>query len=214
MFLNVLIRIRSQVLKETNRLWASHDIEANCNLNGRDRMGGYVHFSPSGPAESQRESLYSLIFGNEELRLLVSSIVGAAVHPSDFPIELRQYGAESRGMGCHADIQMYKELKTNFELVLTVSNLGKCEVYWYDRANVRHSVWPEPNSLTIVHPASVVHCVGPTQGGVREMLKFIMVGSYGKSKSFYDYVDNQCDSSNSNVKALQKRRATAENDEL
>jgi hypothetical protein len=208
------IYIRSQVLKEAKRLWASKDIEANCNLNGRDRMGGYVHFSSFQPAENQRESLYSLIFGNEELRLLVSSIVGAMVHPSDFPIELREYGAESRGMGCHADVQMYGDLRTNFELVLTVSNHGKCEVYWYDRNNIKHSVWPEPNSLTIVHPNSAVHCVGPTFGGAREMLKFIMVGSYDKSKSFFEYVDNRCESSNPNVRAIQKRRSKSTDDEL
>ena len=28
--------------------------------------------------------------------------------PSDFPIELREYGRESKGMGCHPDLQMYK----------------------------------------------------------------------------------------------------------
>jgi hypothetical protein len=170
-------------------------------------MGGYVHLSQSEPVLTQRNSLYSLIFGNEGLRLLVSSIVGTVVHPSDFPIELREYGQHSRGMGCHADIQMYRDLKSNFELVVTVSNRGECEVYWYDRDNVKHSVWPKPNSLTIVHPNAAVHCVSPTKGGPREMLKFIMVGSYDKSHSFYDYVDNRCGPYNSNVRAIQKRRS-------
>lgn len=171
-------------------------------------MGGYVHFSSSTTASAQRDSLYSLLFGNEQLRLLVSSVVGTSVHPSDFPIELREYGPYSRGMSCHADIQMYKELKSNFELVVTVSNKGECEVYWFDRNNVKHSVWPEPNSLTIVHPNAAVHCVSPTKGGPREMLKFIMVGSYEKSNSFYNYVDNRCGSNNPNVQAIEKRRAS------
>ena len=184
----------------------STDIEPNCNLDGKDRMGGYVHFSTSSTASSQRESLYSLIFGNEPLRLVVSSIVGTEVHPSDFPIELREYGEHSRGMGCHADIQMYKDLKSNFELVFTVSNKGECEVFWYDRNNLKHSIWPEPNSLTIVHPNAAVHCVSATKGGPREMLKFIMVGTYEKSHSFYHYVENQCGSNNPNVRAVLKRR--------
>lgn len=183
------------------------DLEANCNLDGKDRMGGYVHLSSSKPVSSQRESLYALIFGNEALRLLVGSIVGTPVHPADFPIELREYGPYSRGMGCHSDIQMYKELKSNFELVVTVSNKGECEVYWYDRNNIKHSVWPEPNSLTIVHPNAAVHCVSPTKGGPREMLKFIMVGSFDKSHSFYDYVENRCGSHNPNVRAIEKRRS-------
>ncbi len=196
------------MLNETSRLWRSNDIEANCNLDGVHRMGGYLHFSDDIPAKSQRDSMYSLIFGNEELRLLVSSIVGAMVYASDFPIELREYGEKSRGMGCHSDIQMYEELRTNFELVFTVSNQGKCEVYWYDRNNIKHSVWPNPNSLTIVHPNAAVHCVSPTQGGPREMLKFIMVGSYKKSRSFYSYVDNKCDGENPNQRAIKNRRVS------
>ena len=191
---------------EAARLWASKDIEPNCNLNGVDRLGGYVHHSQDIPIERQMTSLYSLIYGNEPLRLWMSAVTGTPVFPADFPIELREYGNSSKGMGCHADVQMYGDVMKIFETVVTLSNHGKCEVYWYDRDNVKHSVWPAPNSITIVRPNAAVHCVTDTQGGFREMLKFIMVGDYAKHENFFRYVDNRCSKENRNVRLLAKRR--------
>ena len=197
----------NQIRKEVARLWGSTDIEPNCNLNGVDRLGGYVHHPKDVSLEKQvSSSLYSLIFGNEPLHLWVSSVVGVPMFPSDFPIELREYGGNSRGMACHSDIQMYEDVSRNLEVVFTLSNFGKCEVYWYDRQNVKHSVWPEPNSITLVQPDSAVHCVSDTQGGYREILKFILVGDYRKHRYFYDYVDNICSKSNPNVLMLNNRR--------
>jgi hypothetical protein len=196
----------NQMRTEVDRLWRSRDIEPNCNLNGVDRLGGYVHHSKNVSFEEQKSSLYSLIFGNEPLRLWVSAIVGVPHFPSDFPIELREYGNNSRGMACHSDVQMYADVTRNLEMVVTVSNYGKCEVYWYDRENVRHSVWPAPNSITLVRPGSAVHCVSDTKGDYREILKFILVGDYHKHPNFYDYVDNACSKSNPNVSMLKKRR--------
>lgn len=195
-----------EVRKEISRLWASKDIEPNCNLNGVDRLGGYVHLSESVEPKDQTSSLYSLIFGNEPLRLWISAVVGTTLFPSDFPIELREYGNQSRGMACHSDVQMYADVEKNLEVVVTLSNHGQCEVSWFDRDGVKHSVWPAPNSITLVKPNAAVHCVSDTKGGFREILKFIMVGDYSKHRNFFDYVDNPCTKANPNVRALKKRR--------
>ena len=136
----------------------------------------------------------------------MSAITGTPVFPADFPIELREYGETSRGMPCHADVQMYADVFKNYETVVTLSNHGRCEVCWYDREGLRHSVWPAPNSITIVRPNAAVHCVSDTEGGFREILKFIMVGDYLKSPDFHHYVDNVCTKENPNVKLLQERR--------
>ena len=194
-------------------MWKSHDIEPNCNLDGTDRIGGYVHFSQNAEPISQANSMYSLIYGNEPLRLLISGIIDRAVYPSDFPIELREYGSDSKGMPCHADIQMYGDLLTNLEIVVTLTNQGSSEMYWYDREGKRRSVHPKANSLTIVHPSAAVHCVTPTRGGPREILKFIMVGSYAKSEWFNMYVDNICGITNPNVQAVRQRSLGGEYEE-
>ena len=196
----------SAIRQEVNRLWSSKDIEPNCNLNGFDRLGGYVHLSNAVPLSGQRSSLYSLIYGNEPLRLWMSAVVGTPLFPADFPIELREYGNQSRGMPCHSDVQMYADVDKNLEVVVTLSNHGQCEVSWYDRDEVKHSVWPEPNSITLVKPNAAVHCVSDTKGGFREILKFIMVGDYAKHRNFYEYVDNRCAKSNPNVVAVKQRR--------
>jgi len=195
-----------QLNYEADRLWKSEDIEPNCNLNGIDRLGGYIHHSDSFPLESHTTNLYSLIYANEPLMLWASAVVGENLFASDFPIELREYGNNSKGMGCHADIQMYRNVSLNIEVVVTLSNHGKCEVSWYDRENVRHSVWPRPNSITLVKPNAAVHCVSNTLGGFREILKFILVGDYRKHPNFSMYVDNRCSGTNSNVKMLGIRR--------
>ena len=195
-----------RIHREALRLWKSNDIEANCNLNGVDRLGGYIHLSKSLPLAEQRDSVYSLIYGNEPLRLWISAVTGTPLFPADFPIELREYGPNSRGMGCHADIQMYADLDKNYEVVVTISNHGDCEVYWFDKKGRRQSVKPSANSITIVQPNSAVHCVTGTRGGAREMLKFIMVGRYQKHADFYKYVANSCSASNANVRGLANRR--------
>ena len=196
----------AKLKSEVSRLWTSSDIEPNCNLNGYDRLGGYVHFTSGVPPGDQQSSLYSLIYGNEPLRLWMSAIVGTPLFPADFPIELREYGNHSRGMPCHADVQMYANVSSNIEVVVTLSNHGLCEVSWFDRNNVRHSVRPEANSITLVQPDAAIHCVSDTKGGFREILKFIMVGDYRKHSSFYQYVDNKCSKQNPNVKAVKARR--------
>ena len=170
-------------------------------------MGGYVHHTPSGKVLDQTNSLYSLIYGNESLRLWMSAVTGVPVFPADFPIELREYGKRSRGMPCHADTQMYSDAAQDFEVVVTLSNRGKCQVYWYDRDNIRHSVWPAPNSITIVRANASVHCVSETKGGSREILKFIMVGNHLKHRHFFQYVENHCPPGNFNLELIEKRRA-------
>jgi hypothetical protein len=196
----------AKLKEEVSRLWASGDLEPNCNLNGHDRLGGYVHFTSGEPPGDQQTSLYSLIYGNEPLRLWMSGLVGTPLFPADFPIELREYGNHSRGMPCHADVQMYANVSSNIEVVVTLSNHGSCEVSWFDRNNVRHSVRPDANSITLVQPDAAIHCVSDTKGGFREILKFIMVGDYRKHSSFYHYIENKCSKRNPNVSAVKARR--------
>lgn len=136
----------------------------------------------------------------------ISAITGVAVFPADFPIELREYGPDSKGMPCHSDVQMYKHASNDFEVVVTLSNLGECQLYWYDRDNIRHSVWPAPNSITIVRADAAVHCVSEAKGGHREILKFIMVGNYLKHAHFFHYVKNTCGSNNLNTQVLNSRQ--------
>ena len=169
-----------------------------------------MHFTQELTSDTQRNSLYSLIYGNESLRLWMSAVTGGSLFPADFPIELREYGENSKGMMCHADVQMYADATKSFEIVVTLSNHGECEVYWYDHHNVRHSVWPAPNSITIVQPNSAVHCVTDTRGGHREILKFIMVGDHRKHENFLRYAENRCSSTNPNRLMIAKRQQERE----
>jgi len=190
------------IVNETKRLWKSNDIEGNCNLDGTDRLGGYVL-----DHASQDSSLYNLIYGNEGFRHWVSTVVNeGTMWPSDFPIELREYGEKSQGMGCHPDLQMYAVAKKDMEFAITVDNLSKCITSFYDGKNKKHEVNTKANSVMMVGVNAATHCVSPTYGGHRTILKFIYVGDYRKSKSFSIYKGNECGAGNENNKALRKRR--------
>ena len=77
---------------EAEHLWRHSDTElqANCILNGKDRMGGFVL-----DYQDRKDTLYELIYGNLGLIHWVSQIYGIRMWPSDFPIELREYGPNS-----------------------------------------------------------------------------------------------------------------------
>ncbi|KAF4676759.1 hypothetical protein FOL47_005180 [Perkinsus chesapeaki] len=192
-----------QILFEAERLWRTgenetHGMEANCNLDGKDRMGGYIGY---------KSDLYRLIFGGN-FRLWASLVTEAgALWGSDFPMELREYGQESAGMPCHSDLQMYANNTNDWEVVVTVSNSpeSKCEFKWWDKAGKERAVLTKANSVTLVRPNSAVHCVSATAGGRREMLKMILVGDYRKGRSFWYYTDNTCQPGNTNRQLMRER---------
>lgn len=190
------------ITAEVKRLWKSTEIEANCNLDGVNRLGGYV-LDPS----HQESSLYRLIYGNEKFRRWVSAInAEGEMWPSDFPIEVREYGTRSKGMGCHSDLQMYAVANLDLEFAITVNNPSKCEVTYYDAQNTIHKVHTRGNSVMMVRAGGAVHCVSSTVGGSRTILKFIYVGDYRKARAFWSYTDNVCDDSNPNRRVLVERR--------
>mmetsp|Transcript_30943 Transcript_30943/g.57942 ORF Transcript_30943/g.57942 Transcript_30943/m.57942 type:complete len:759 (+) Transcript_30943:51-2327(+) len=192
----------SAILHETTRLWRSDDIEGNCNLDGKHRLGGYVL-----DHSSQNSSLYKLIYGNEQFRRWVSAVNGEGpMWPSDFPIEVREYGPESKGMGCHDDLQMYAVSKKDVEFAVTIINDSRCNVSFFDAKGVKHEVHTQGNSVMMVRANAATHCVSPTVGGSRTILKFIFVGDYRKSNDFSEYKVNQCGPDNTNNKKLRNRR--------
>ena len=68
--------------------------------------------------------MYNLIYSNTALQWWVSKVYGAKMWPSDFPIELREYGAKSQGMMCHRDLQLYGDEHLDAEFAFTVESCG------------------------------------------------------------------------------------------
>ena len=68
-------------------------------------MGGFVL-----DYQDRKDTLYELIYGNLGLIHWVSQIYGIRMWPSDFPIELREYGPNSAGMQCHRDFLLYSNV--------------------------------------------------------------------------------------------------------
>ncbi|KAF4738475.1 hypothetical protein FOZ62_023576 [Perkinsus olseni] len=192
-----------EILSEAERLWRvgenrTSGMEANCNLDGTHRMGGYVGY---------KSELYRLIF-RSNFRLWASLVTKAgALWGADFPMELREYGRRSGGMPCHSDLQMYKTMELDWEVVVTVSNSpeSKCEFTWTAKNGEKRSVRTTANSVTLVRPNSAVHCVTSTAGGRREMLKMILTGDYSKDKGFWYYTGNQCGKKNNNRRLMRER---------
>eukprot|EP00811_Abedinium_folium_P028640 NODE_4447_length_1890_cov_9.009643.p2 GENE.NODE_4447_length_1890_cov_9.009643~~NODE_4447_length_1890_cov_9.009643.p2 ORF type:complete len:525 (-),score=129.99 NODE_4447_length_1890_cov_9.009643:164-1738(-) len=194
------------IVAECRRLWTSEDIEPNCNLDGHHRLGGYVMDHGNG-----NSSLYKLIYGNEAFRRWVSAVHGAGeLWPSDFPIELREYGRESQGMACHSDVALYHNIETDVEFVLTIDNDSGCKTSYYDSKGQQRQWHTEANSVVMVRANAARHCASPTHGGTRTMLKFIYVANFQKSRDFNDYRSNTCDGRSRNWLAVKRRREQRE----
>ena len=190
---------------EVDNIWQTKGaIEPNCNLDGINRIGGFVNLFSSSC--SNQTSIYSMIYGNEELFDFVTEIAstdGRPFYPADFPIELREYGPSSLGMPCHRDLQLYEDPLGDLEIVVSVSE-AKSEFSWWDAYGREQRVKPKKNSLSIVKPGGAVHCVSGTAGGRREILKFVLVSGYRKPAAFKDYVKNDC-KTGENHKNIKKR---------
>jgi hypothetical protein len=193
--------VYQKVLAESKHLWKSADIEPNCNLDGTNRIGGYV-LDPT----MRESSLYHLFYGNEEFRQWISRINGHMMFPSDFPIELREYPSGSKGMGCHRDLLMFTNATLDLEFVYTIDNFGTCISDYTNRRGEKTDVHTEANSLIMVRPNAALHCVKPSTGGHRTILKFIYVGDHRKSDQFHHYTANECPQSNPNVRNVLERR--------
>eukprot|EP00928_Gymnodinium_smaydae_P030623 TRINITY_DN22721_c0_g2_i1.p1 TRINITY_DN22721_c0_g2~~TRINITY_DN22721_c0_g2_i1.p1 ORF type:complete len:741 (-),score=126.77 TRINITY_DN22721_c0_g2_i1:56-2278(-) len=201
--------VYERVMAERDILWKTDELEKNCNLDGTNRIGGYVLDSAM-----RNTSLYQLFYGSEEFRQWISRINGHLMFPSDFPVELREYPEGSRGMPCHRDLLMFTNATLDLEFVYTIDNFGTCISTYTDRKGKVHEVHTEANSLIMVRPNAALHCVKASTGGYRTILKFIYVGDYHKSNEFVHYIQNECGNSNPNVKVLKKRRESARELEL
>jgi len=191
----------SLVKNEAARLWSSNELEPNCNLDGRDRTGGYVLDTLLG-----NSSLYELFYGDDEFRRWVSRINGHQMFPSDFPVELREYPSGSSGMPCHRDLLMYTNATLDLEFVYTIDNVGTCISTFMNRRGETTEVHTGANSLIMVRPNAAYHCVKPSEHGHRTILKFIYVGDYRKSSEFGFYTTNECGEDNPNNQAVLARR--------
>lgn len=199
---------------EMQRLWQSDALVANCNLDGVNRMGGYVTDFESVAIDSDfgvspRSSLYSVFSGSEEIRKLMSSIVQSPVFPADFPIELREYGPTSKGMPCHRDLQLYGTEKTDLEVVFSFDNERQCALRFWDAQGTKHDVVVPPNALTFVQANAVMHCaVCPMDNShYRTILKMIYTGDYTKPPAFSSYADyGECSENAPNVLATRRQR--------
>jgi len=198
------------VREEARRLWKSDDLEPNCNLDGKDRLGGYVL-----DHKNHNSSLYDLIYGNEGFRRWVTAVNNnGEMWPSDFPIELREYGTGSKGMWCHSDLQMYTDATKDLEFAVTVDNPSGSEVIFFDKNEKKNIVHTRENSVMMVRSRAARHCVSPVSSNTRTILKFIYVGNYRKVSMFWEYATNQCGESNPNRQRLKARRQEVDRSEL
>ncbi|CAD7972398.1 unnamed protein product [Amoebophrya sp. A25] len=193
----------ARIEAESHRLWRASEMEPNCNLDGRNRLGGYVLDDLD-----RRGSFYDLIYRNPALQHFVSSIFSKRMWPSDFPLELREYGDGSSGMSCHRDLALYGDAYIDAEFAFTVANASPShEVTFTDLKGVKHRINPKANTLLMVRPQASLHCAGGVDPGTsRQMMKWIFTGSYKKATDFEMYATNDCGESSLSWKALMKKK--------
>ncbi|CAD7952241.1 unnamed protein product [Amoebophrya sp. A120] len=193
----------AKIEQESHRLWQASEMEPNCNLDGRDRLGGYVLDDLD-----YKNTFYQLIYRNPSLQYWVSYIYGKRMWASDFPLELREYGDGSNGMRCHRDLALYADDSIDAEFAFTVaSNSPSHVVSFTDRAGVEHKINPKPNTLLMVRPNASLHCAsGVDPGTSRQMMKWIFTGSYKKHENFEMYAKNNCGETSLSWKALMAKK--------
>lgn len=192
----------ARMQKEARRLWMSEEFEQNCNLDGKNRLGGYV----LDPRTDNQNSFYNLIYGNFDLGKFVSELWGTQMFPADFPIELREYTTKSTGMPCHSDFPMFGVPKLDAEFLFTLFNNSTCATTFDKLDGTQGSVQSKANSLCFVRANDGTHCVKcKPSNGYREVMKWIYSGTYRKANQFASYAQNRCGAT-TNSKMMKKRR--------
>ena len=133
--------------------------------------------------------LYDLIYNNKKLKQIIEKIYNKKyINNPSFPVEYRIYPKKSSGMQFHQDLSMFSP--DCLELVLTISNNSDSKFQWFENNELKE-VKPNPNTLCIVKPQTVVHGVSPTNNGTRRILKFIIEFKNSiKKPGFYEQINN------------------------
>ncbi len=121
------------------------------------------------------KNIYNKIYNDNKFLAFINSIKDKDCYikskPS-YPIEYRKYFNGSQGMPWHKDLSMFEP--DCFEIVLTLSNNSDSKFEWIDVNNKKNSISPQPNTIVVVRPNSVLHRVTPVNQGERTILKLIV----------------------------------------
>ena len=120
------------------------------------------------------KNIYEKIYNNNKFNAFIDSIKDKnciiKLKPS-YPIEYRKYFTGSKGMSWHKDLSMFEP--NCFEIVLTLTNNSNSNFQWIENNKIK-SLSPNPNTLVVVRPESIMHRVTPVNTGERTILKFIV----------------------------------------
>ena len=128
---------------------------------------------------------------SEAVASRIAALTGVPrLEPSDFPVELRQYGAGA-SMGWHRDDALYSPPQT--EVILTLENTADCFTEWVCADGGRDSAWTTPNSVLLVRAGEggPSHRVTPVKRGERTIVKLVFhEPDAERSASFYDHINS------------------------
>ena len=119
--------------------------------------------------------LSNILYDSPDVRSVFRHLHGYEIKPSGFPTEYREYGAHSKGMRWHEDLQMWD--KPQVEMVYTVFNEdGQTRFQWESRDKKIRSIAPRKNDMTFVSVEQKTrHRVTPLGSGRRGIIKMVGV---------------------------------------
>ncbi len=122
-------------------------------------------------------ALPNALYHDPELKDTFYYLHGYKLHPSDFPVEYREYKPFSKGMGWHTDLPLYEDKKHQdfqVEMVLTVFNDDSDTRFeWIDRRGETNSIVPKQNDMVFVRPGGPLHRVLPLGNNTRGIVKMV-----------------------------------------
>ena len=137
-----------------------------------------------------RRSGVHLLLASPAVRARIARLVGQALEPSAYPLELRSYGVGAE-MGWHRDDLLFA--KPQCELVLCLDNDTDSQTEWIDAEGEHHALWTAPNTALLVRAGDTgaAHRVTPLRRGERTILKMVWtVPGAAPLPAFFDHLDS------------------------
>ena len=119
--------------------------------------------------------LSTVLYDSPDVQKVFRHLHGYEIKPSEFPTEYREYGAHSKGMWWHKDLQMWD--KPQVEMVYTVFNEDdQTRFEWESPDKKIRSISPRQNDMTFVSVEQETrHRVTPLGSGSRGIIKMVGV---------------------------------------
>jgi hypothetical protein len=158
----------SNELKSIKDIIKKHDMKSKLILDTREKeRKKYTIYD-----KAINTSLEKILINKNLAQIMEKQINSYVNEEHNYPIELRLYDEQSKGLKWHVDKALF--YKPYYECVLTLENDTYSMFQYLDVTGNIQNIIPKTNTLVCITPNSIPHGVTPSLRGNRIILKFVV----------------------------------------